>query len=1108
MSPHARQFKAGFYLSFTVGLALMARPAFGDAMDKAPKVFFTPPPGASLPPGASPPVAAASASPSARPSAGPTTKPAGSAAPPNSPQPSPSPGGVFPHGGATAQPGKTPQPGPQGGPQGNEANQHGTLAGSPSPKATPTPLAFPNPSESARPGPGANLPETPSPSPSGSTKPKVKVAADTLTTNRQTGLTTFRGNVKVDYGPTTITSEELNVNQNEQTISTNTRFTLTQPDPKQPGQSQVVTGTGMVYNYQTQEATVNGANMSTPAEYPGQTVYIRAKVVKAFGQNHFEASDAVFSTCDEVLSEKVPHYHVESKYLQYFAGDRIVAWNNKVFINGRYVFWLPVWVIPLKQEQNGLNIGRTNVEGFFLRSGYNYALPPLNNGFWLNDGRLILNLFERKGVGVGFEHNARWGYDAATYAFFYGLATPDRGNFLPGGQSAGLDQAIQDKLVAGGEKLFGLYGGPFQDHQYGIEHKQRLFGATLGGRFEDHNIYDPLSENYRNNRQSIHGDLKDTFENLGNLSLDFSVDRTIQRGNAVQISQAGTGALAPSIADRARGSVGFKVINTQVQMTSQIDRSHQQSVTITPNATDPTTFDLKTQEGGTNSTVSDNLNVNSDWGPNTRSTLTVPHRITITEPAPLPTTIPGVPSPSPQPWDQQVEPQFELTHQLTNVGTLSVQGQKFLDLTQYPSTFTPQAQVTRLQSLNKFDRLPEITATSNQLLSQWQPFTVKLGYGRFFEYASFVQRYQQDTPKPTSLLDINWPGNYINRMSMENALSSKQIDIGFKSKVDFGGTGYRQYLYSTGDAQYSVDERVTLVTNYTDKVSTNFNYTNNLTPPTFKELTDQGATPDKFKFTNNSPFQQDKLSLSKQTRLTGSFEVHNDPFLTYAFRGGYDYQNKLYDNLSSEVSWRNRIFGIPFGLTLNGQYDIQEDTDAVTGTNLGSLKFEKKTLNLAGLPKIPTFGIAGQWLPVTGTFTLRSTEGTFGGAYGSDVIVPGWQLDNSLGYDFQKGQWQTLVNRLYITLGNNWRNHVQLVLGGYYDTTIGPAGEDLRGYKFSTIGINKDLHDFVLSFQYDRLASFYSLSLTMVAFPSQPLSFTSNTFNRRTDAGGSAILGQ
>lgn len=1106
----ARRFRAGFYLSLTIAVGSLATPAFGDAMDKAPKVFYTPPPGASLPPGASP-------RPTVRPSG--EVLPTASLAPGTTPAP-----GASPAPGAGVGPSASPRPlvgapGPQGG---DEQNRRGSPTPRPSGSPTPIPESFPNPDMEDPDDPAALPSPAPTPAPpSGSPRPKVRVNADTLTTNRATGQTTFRGNVKVDYGEVTIVSEELSVNQQNQTVSTNTRFTLSQPDPKQPSGKQVVTGTGMVYHYDTQEATVNGANFSTPAEQPGQTIYLRAKTVKGFGQTRFDASDAVFSTCDEILEEKVPHYHVETKYLQYFAGDKIVAWDNKVYLNGRYVFWLPVWVIPLKGEQNNLNIGRTEVEGFFLRTGYNYALPSLNNGFWLNDGRLIANLFEKKGLGLGFEHTARWGYDATTYAFFYGLATPDRSNFLPA--TGALDAAVQEQLIAGGQKLFGLYGGPFQDHQAGIEHKHRLpWGIEVGTRFEDHNIYDPLTHNLRINRSSLHADLKDQIEQLGGLNYDLSVDRTEQRGNQVPVNQnaPGTGQLSQSLSDRARGSVSFKALNTQVQVTSQLDSSQQRqrvSTILDPNAAGGATiqqvatpqFTITTSPGPTNLNITNNFNANSDWGPNTRSTITVPYRVQTVLPAPSPAPGTGLApgagaaprptaSPSPTIWDQQAEPQFDVNHRIDKVGTVAVQGQKFLDLTSFPSPLPGPGQVQRLRSLNKFDRLPEITFNSEPLLAQFQPVNFRFGYGRFFEYASYSQRLieQQRTNPNVGVSDFNWPGDYVNRMNMESTLASKQFDLGFKSKLDFGGTGYRQFFYSTNDAQYSIDQRVTLLTNWSPAIQTNFNYTNNITPESFTELSARNASAEAFKFTNNSPFQQDKLSLSKQTRLTGAFEVRNDPFLTYALRGGYDYQNKQYDTLSSEVSWRSRLLGLPFGMTLNGTYDIDENDE-------GGLEFERKTLDVRYLPKIPTYGIDGNWGPVTGTFTLRSTEDIFGGAYGSDNIIPGWQLDNSLGYDFERGLWTNLVNRLYITLGDRWQNHLQLVLGGYYDV----SDTDQRGYKFSQIGINKDLHDFVLSFQYDRLASFYSISLTMVAFPGQPLNFTSNTFNRRIGEGGGASFG-
>ncbi len=968
-------------------------------------------------------------------------------------------------------------------------------------------------------------PDQPSPEASGTPDPnapkKVKVRADRMINERATGITIFRGNVHVDYGPTTIDAEELGVDSRKQIIFTDARFTLTQPDEKDKTKRQIVTGTGLRYNYETQEATLRSANVSTPAEYPGQTIYVRAKDLHGWGEARWDASDAVFTTCEELLEEKVPHYHVESKLMQYYAGDKVVAWSSKIYINGRYMFWLPVFVMPLKKEPNNLNIGRNEVEGFYLRYNAAYTLPTLNNGFWLNNGRYHVNAFEKKPVGLGVEHTATWGYDAATYGFLYGLIQPDETNFLnPTNPETGNARTNKVKM---GHQLFGLSGGPFQDRQWGLEHKHRLFGDfEVGGRFEDHNIYDPLSHNYRVNRQSSRVDLKDKIEALG-VNYDLGYDGTRQRGN-----QSTTNRLSQSNSDRLKGNVGFGVLNTQIRVSSQYDRSQQLTREVVPK-TSPTPgqyrlrqededffdpgeaaddrtplveYEVKDQPGAANTNITNTFNASTTWGPNTNSTVNVPYRINYKEPAPPTPVPPGksatpAPIPSASPWEQQAEPQLEVTHRMKGIGSLQLQAQKFLDLTQeLPSpgpspgaSPTPmpspaaliQAEQERIRRSGRFDKLPELTLTSEPFLPDYQPFTLKAAYGRFFEYATF----KLDPARLGQKIDRNFPGDYINRFNPEFSLNSKGHPIGFRSKLDFGGSGYRQFFYSTNDAQYSLDERIRLNTQWSRAVQTNLNYTNNITPDLDEQLA-KGAPFDKQ--TNNSPFNQDRLSLSKQTRLTGAFEVATEPWLRYALRGGYDYINRAYDNLQTEATWRTTPFGIPLGMTLNGQYDIEENDD-------GGLKFERKTLDVRYLPKVPTYGIAGKWSQAQATMSIRSTPEVFGGAYGSTKILPGWQLDNQMSYDFEKGLWQSLVNRLYITFGQSWASHVQLVLGGYYDTQE-------KQYKFSQIGLNKDLHDFVLSFQFDRLQSFYSLSLTMVAFPSQPLNFTSNTFDRRTGPGG------
>lgn len=983
----------------------------------------------------------------------------------------------------------------------------------PSGLATPMTAPFPNEGPTAvrspvpivPPSPGTTpVPVSPTPAPGSTATPKptkIQTRSDQVLNQRHEGIATLRGNVHVDYGAVKIDAEEIHVDQNKHEIYTDTRFRLEQPDTKTPGQTQIVTGTGIRYNYDTEESTVYDANVSTPAEAPGQQIYIRAKKVKGQGQDRFDAEDAVFTTCTDLLDEKVPHYHVESRSLQYYAGDRIVAWDNKVYINGKYTFWLPVVVIPLKQDGLQLDAGRTDIEGFYIRSSWPYELPALANGYFLNRGRVYGAVMEKKGLGAGIEHTINWGYAGTTYGYFYGLASPDRENLLAYDVTQRGSQEAQDLQVKREQALLGLYGGPFQDHQFSLEHRQRLIGnMEADGKFEDDNIYDPVTPNYRVNRQIIHGELKDNIAALNGLTYNVAYDGTDQRSN-----QAITQQYTDSLSQRVTGNISGKAGNTTLQLNNDYSRQHSTLVAFaspSPGASaDPNDLTLqRTDQGGTDN-LTTNTTVTTQWNSNVTTTVTVPYRLAITEtPAPTPGASTS-PAPVASPWNQNIEPDVRMDAHIPNVGQLTMDASKYFDLTQpvaSASPLTPEAQAAAIAATGKVDKLPEFTLSSDPFFQNIQPVTLKLTYGRYFDASQF--KYDPANPPPgfTGTFDRYFPGNYIDRIYPDIHLGSRGQDIGLKSHLDFNGTGLQQYFYSTGDEQYSIDERVRLTTDWTDKVQTNLNYVNNLTPDKHNYPNGQGGFGDPGTPTNNSPFGFDRIGIYKQTALTGDFDVRNDPWLNYTFNWGYDYINHQYNQIQNNFNWRTTIPGVgfPLGIQLSAPFQPLKQDD-------GSLKLLSKPLDIRYLPKVPLYGIDGTWQPVTGTIVLRSQTDVFGGAFGSDAIIPGWQFDTQAGYDFNTGMWQNLNNRLYIIFGDKWQNHLELMLGGYYDVTNIPGVD--HSYKLSQFGISKDLHDFILSFQYDRIQSYYSLNLTMVAFPSKPVNFSSNSFNRLS--GGASATG-
>jgi hypothetical protein len=503
-------------------------------------------------------------------------------------------------------------------------------------------------------------------------------------------------------------------------------------------------------------------------------IYLRAKQVKGTGETRFDCTDAVFSTCSEILDEKVPHYHVESKSLQYFAGDRIVAWDNKIYINGRYTFYLPVWVIPLKQERLSLDVGRNEVEGFYVRFPYDYSLPSLVNGYLTNNGRLQANMFEKKGPALGVENTTHWGYYATTYGFFYGLVTPDKGNLLRVNDDR--PQEEQDNDVKLGNAIFGLNGLPFQDHQWGFDHRQRIWGDLEAGvRVEDHNIYDPLTPNYRNNRHINRFDLKDSHPELGGLNYNVGFDSTEQRGTQTRSGETVVQQQAQSQSQRVNGNASFKTLNTNFRLSSDVSRQHTNTIFLKHEAgatPDPNHPELDTLDGGGNVNITSNLNASTEWPAGITSNLTVPYRIDFREapiPTPLPSNVPApaaTPTASPSPWNQNIEPTLDVTDRIQGVGTLNLQASKFFDLTQRVTPTTPltlDEQIAAVRQQGRFDRLPEISLTSEPFLANFQPFTLKLGYGRFFEYSSFQKKWLPLGFNGT--LDRYFPGPYFPRLN-------------------------------------------------------------------------------------------------------------------------------------------------------------------------------------------------------------------------------------------------------------------------------------------------------------------------------------------------------
>ncbi|MBU6428286.1 MAG: hypothetical protein KGR26_04700, partial [Cyanobacteria bacterium REEB65] len=317
------------------------------------------------------------------------------------------------------------------------------------------------------PGPSATgiVPGSPQPySSPASYSNQVHVLADAVSYDRKNKIATARGNVDVKYQGVHLNTEFLELDQASNSVWTDQPFILTQGDPKG---DQTVRGTALTYGLKTHDATVSDAFLAVPAPAGGQTVYVSGRALTSKGNRKYDIEHGTFTTCDEVLQERTPHYHVTSDHLELAPDDYAMGWNSWVYVNNERLLWLPVFWVPLRKRQTNIVFGQNDVEGYFVKGTLGYTINDQHSG------TLYLNYMQKKGPGIGFSHT--WSEVPYQLSLFeaYGLPQPDTDptwNYVHG-----IDNS---------------HPHPFQDYLWHIRHQQRLLDTmTVDVSAEDYDIY-------------------------------------------------------------------------------------------------------------------------------------------------------------------------------------------------------------------------------------------------------------------------------------------------------------------------------------------------------------------------------------------------------------------------------------------------------------------------------------------------------------------------------------------------------------------------------------------------------------------------------------------
>lgn len=169
--------------------------------------------------------------------------------------------------------------------------------------------------------------------------------------NPDTGIASATGDVRIKYGGVEIIAGRAEYNSNTKDVIAHENVTVLKG-------GQVFRGETVTYNFESQELKANNLRSGLPPIFY-QTSDLKSNLDDKDEDtgmvNRIDGNQTYFTTHDS----NNPNYHLTSKSLTIYPGDRVVMRDVKVYVGKTPVFWLPVFVQPLDNEQ-----------GYYFRPGY------------------------------------------------------------------------------------------------------------------------------------------------------------------------------------------------------------------------------------------------------------------------------------------------------------------------------------------------------------------------------------------------------------------------------------------------------------------------------------------------------------------------------------------------------------------------------------------------------------------------------------------------------------------------------------------------------------------------------------------------------------------
>ncbi len=213
---------------------------------------------------------------------------------------------------------------------------------------------------------------------------KVNIIADSLEYLQQDKKVVGKGNVIVTYGDIKMTADYAELHSVEKEVFVKGHIVVKRNNEE-------IRGSEGRYDFSNDSGEFkNGIFKNFP--FIGKSEHL-----EQVSENLIRGKNAEITTCSYAMHPHlIPHYHFKAEYVNIYPDDKIVAYNVKVYILGKPVFWLPIIHIPLDDGHAPFDLkpGYSSEDGFYALASKRYKIAKNIGGK----------------VHIDYRHKRGWGY--------------------------------------------------------------------------------------------------------------------------------------------------------------------------------------------------------------------------------------------------------------------------------------------------------------------------------------------------------------------------------------------------------------------------------------------------------------------------------------------------------------------------------------------------------------------------------------------------------------------------------------------------------------------------------------------------------------------------